>query len=47
MTDFRDWSRENLVRFAEQAAIELQLLREELKAALKAYREVNTRENQE
>jgi hypothetical protein len=46
MTDFRDWSRENLVRFAKQASIELQLLREELKAALKAYREVNTRENQ-
>jgi hypothetical protein len=46
MTDFRDWSRENLVRFAEQASIELQLLREELKAALKAYREVNTREDQ-
>ena len=47
MTDFRAWSHENLVRFAEQSLIELQLLREELKAVLKAYREVNTRENQE
>jgi hypothetical protein len=47
MTDFRDWSHENLVRFAEQSLIELQFLREELKAALKAYREINTKENQE
>lgn len=47
MTDFSTWSRENLERFAEEASIELQFLRDELKAALKAYREINTRENQE
>lgn len=47
MTDFSTWSRENLERFAQQASDELQILRNELKAALKAYREINTRENQE
>jgi hypothetical protein len=47
MTDFSTWSRENLERFAQEASDELQFLRDELKAALKAYREVNTRENQE
>lgn len=47
MTDFSTWSRENLERFAQEASDELQILRDELKAALKAYREINTRENQE
>ncbi len=47
MTDFNAWSHENLVKFAQDATVELQFLRDELKAALKAYREINTRENQE
>lgn len=44
MTDFSTWSRESLEKFAQVAAIELQFLRDELKAALKAYREINTQE---
>ena len=47
MTDFNAWSHENLVKFAQDATVELQFLRDELKAALKAYREINTRKNQE
>ena len=47
MTDFNAWSHENLVKFAQDATVELQFLRDELKAALKAYREINTWENQE
>lgn len=47
MTDFSTWSRDNLERFAQEASDELQFLRDELKATLKAYREINTRENQE
>ena len=47
MTDFNAWSHENLVKFAQDATVELQFLRDELKEELKAYREINTRENQE
>jgi len=47
MTDFNTWSHKNLVKFAQDATAELQFLRDELKAALKAYREVNTMENQQ
>ena len=47
MTDFNTWSHENLVKFAQDATVELQFLRDELKAALKAYREINTMENQQ
>jgi hypothetical protein len=48
MADFSIWSRENLVNFCVQASImiadkeaELQFLREDLKAAIAAYREIN------
>lgn len=46
MTDFSTWSRESLEKFAQVATAELQFLRDELKAALKAYRDLNTQENQ-
>ena len=36
MTDFRDWKREMLEQFAQQAAEENLQLREDLKAALAA-----------
>ena len=42
MTDFNAWSHENLVKFAQVATTELQYLRDELKTAIKAYRELNT-----
>jgi hypothetical protein len=48
--DFQTWSRENLVKFAEDSynqmiddMIELRALQHDLKAAIKAYRHINTR----
>ena len=38
MTDFRDWKRETLEQFAQQSAEENLQLREDLKAALAAWR---------
>ena len=37
-TDFKAWSRENLERFARQAADENKQLREDVRAALAAFR---------
>jgi len=38
-TDFKNWSRENLERFARQAADENLVLRDDLKNALAAWRQ--------
>jgi hypothetical protein len=46
MTDFRHWSHENLVAFAEQSYKEILELRADLKAAIAAYRHLNTKENE-
>ena len=46
MTDFRDWSHANLVAFAEQSYAEILELRADLKAAIAAYRQLNTKENE-
>ena len=46
MTDFNTWSRENLVQFAEQSLAEIQALKQDLKIALNAYREINTKEKE-
>jgi hypothetical protein len=49
MTDFSTWRHENLVKFAEEANERLKILdqeikdlSEDLKMAIKAYRELNT-----
>ena len=51
--DFACWSHANLVQFANEAydrvvvdVYEIELLKQDLKAAIKAYREVNTRREQ-
>jgi hypothetical protein len=44
MNDFRDWSHENLVAFAQQSYAEILELRADLKAAIAAYRHLNTKE---
>jgi len=48
--DFSTWSHANLVKFANEAydrvvddVYEIECLKQDLKAAIKAYREVNTR----
>jgi hypothetical protein len=46
MTDFSTWSRENLAKLAEEMYVEMQALRQDVKDAIKAYREVITQENQ-
>jgi hypothetical protein len=46
MTDFRHWSHENLVAFAQQSHAEILELRADLKAAIAAYRQLNTKENE-
>lgn len=52
MADFTSWTRENLVKFCFEASEmlseqdgEISTLREELKAAIRAYRYINTKEN--
>ena len=45
MTDFRDWSHANLVAFAQQSHAEILELKADLKAAITAYRQLNTKEN--
>jgi hypothetical protein len=45
MTDFSTWSHANLVAFAQQSYTEILELRADLKAALTAYRQVNTKES--
>jgi hypothetical protein len=44
--DFRSWSHENLVKLAEEMYVEMQALRQDVKDAIKAYREVITQEKQ-
>jgi len=44
MTDFRDWSHANLVAFAQQSHREIIELKADLKAAIAAYRYLNTKE---
>ena len=42
--DFRSWSHENLAKLAEEMYVEMQELRQDVKDAIKAYREVITQE---
>ena len=44
MTDFSAWSHKNLVTFAEQSHAEILELKADLKAAIAAYRQLNTKE---
>jgi hypothetical protein len=44
--DFRSWSHENLAKLAEEMYVEMQALRQDVKDAIKAYREVITQEKQ-
>jgi hypothetical protein len=46
MTDFSTWSHANLVVFAQQSYAEILELRADLKAAIAAYRHLNTKENE-
>ena len=43
MTDFSTWDRETLNKFAQDAVDEIEALREELRVAIKAYRELLTK----
>jgi hypothetical protein len=45
MNNFSTWSHANLVAFAEQSYAEILELRADLKAAIAAYRHLNTKEN--
>ena len=42
--DFRTWSHENLVKLAEEMYFEMRALRQDIKDAIKAYREVITKD---
>lgn len=44
--DFRSWSHENLAKLAEEMYVEMHALRQDVKDAIKAYREVITQEKQ-
>ena len=44
--DFRSWSHENLAKLAEEMYVEMQALRQDVKVALKAYRELINQEKQ-
>ena len=44
--DFHSWSHANLVKLAEEMYFELRALRQDMKDAIKAYREVITQEKQ-
>jgi hypothetical protein len=46
MNDFNTWSHANLVVFAQQSYTEILELRADLKAAIAAYRQLNTKENE-
>jgi hypothetical protein len=46
MTDFSTWSHANLVAFAQQSHAEILELRADLKAAIAAYRHLNTKEKE-
>jgi hypothetical protein len=41
--DFREWSRQNLEKFANDSYNEILYLQADLKAAIAAYRNLNTR----
>jgi hypothetical protein len=47
MTDFNAWSHANLVAFAQQSYKEILELKADLKAAIAAYRHLNTKENKD
>ena len=49
MTDFSTWSHANLVKFAQDSTEEILHLRQDLRTAIKAYRELirNTRDVQD
>jgi hypothetical protein len=47
MKDFSTWSHANLVAFAQQSYAEILELRADLKAAIAAYRHLNTQENKD
>ena len=42
--DFRSWSHENLVKLAEEMYFEMRALRQDIKDAIKAYREILAKE---
>lgn len=42
--DFSTWSHENLVKLAEEMFVELQALRQDVKDAINAYREIIRKE---
>lgn len=42
--DFKSWSHENLAKLAEEMYFELRGLRQDVKDAIRAYREVITKE---
>ena len=42
--DFRSWSHANLAKLAEEMYVEMQALRQDVKDAIKAYREILTKE---
>lgn len=44
--DFKSWSHDNLVKLAQEMYFELRELRQDLKDAIRAYRELNTKEKQ-
>jgi hypothetical protein len=44
--DFRSWSHENLAKLAEEMYLEMRALRQDVKDAIKAYREVITQKKQ-
>jgi hypothetical protein len=52
MADFSSWTRENLVKFAFEASqliatqrVEIEYLQDDLKACMKAYRDLNLKED--
>ena len=52
LPDFENWSRDNLVQFAKESynhliddACYIDALQQDLKAAIKAYRHINTRKH--
>jgi hypothetical protein len=44
--DFHSWSHSNLAKLAEEMYVELTALRGDLKDAIRAYRELNTKEKE-
>jgi hypothetical protein len=46
LPDFRTWSHENLAKLAKDLYLEMLALRQDVKDAIKAYREVINKEKQ-